>query len=398
MTHDKATSPSDAALAGPDFRFDLREVNGALGDLGTLLPLTLATVALVGLSPAAVFLGFGLFYLLTGLVYRLPVPVQPMKAVAAVAVVSQVSPAEIALAGAVIGLVLLVLGGSGVIDRIARLVPQSVLAGLQLGLGLGLAWIALGLMQGAPLLGGLTFCLAIVLLWRGGHAALATLGVGIFLGAVFGASGLVLDPAAGLPGLPGWPGTAAGLHMALADLALPQLALTLMNAVVLTALVARDSFGDRAAGVTPRRLCLTTGAANVLLAPFGALPMCHGAGGLVAHARFGARTGGAPVMLGVALLLVAAMPAPWRAGALGMVPEAVLGALLLIAAGQLAAGRRLVDALPSCRPVIAVTAVATLAVNPLAGLVAGTAAEILRKAIVRRLWPRPGTHAVGGRE
>jgi MFS superfamily sulfate permease-like transporter len=160
--------------------------------------------------------------------------------------------------------------------------------------------------------------------------------------------------------------------------------MTLTNAVFLTTLVARDSFGDRAAHVTPRRLCMTTGAANIILAPLGALPMCHGAGGVAAHHRFGARSGGAPVMLGAALLLLALLPGDLQRTALGTIPAATLGALLLVAAIELATSRRLLDARPSCRPVIALTAFATVFGNPLLGLGAGTLAEIVRKALIAR--------------
>ncbi|WP_299654498.1 putative sulfate/molybdate transporter [uncultured Jannaschia sp.] len=291
------------------FRFDLREANGALGDIGTLLPLTIATIAIVGLSAQAVLLGFGLFYIATGLIYRLPVPVQPMKAIAAVALVSTVPPGAIALSGVLIGLVLLFLGATGLIDRIARLVPQSVLSGLQLGLGLALAWIALGLIQDQWIIGGLTLAVASIALRVGAHAALLAIGAGI-------ASGFVI-------GHPGWPELAQAtggnwfplriemddVRSSIADLALPQLALTLTNAVFLTAFVAQDSFGQSADCVTPRRLCLTSGASNLLCAPFGALPMCHGAGGLVAHHRFGARTGAAPLLIGAVILVLACLPA-----------------------------------------------------------------------------------------
>ena len=370
----------------PDrFRFDLREVNGALGDLGTLLPLTIGAIALVGLSATQVLLGFGLFYIITGLIYRLPVPVQPMKAIVAVALVAEISPASIALSGMLIGAALLLLGGTGVIDRIARLVPQSVLTGLQLGLGLGLAWISLGLMAGQPLIGVVSLGLAAAALRLGAHAALMTLGFGVAAGHFTGHEALPdLSGAAAM----GWLAPVPDLEdmrIAIADLALPQLALTLTNAVFLTALVAQDSYGARAARVTPRRLCVTSGAANLVLAPFGALPMCHGAGGVAAHHRFGARSGGAPVMLGAALLAVALLPQDLRHTALLAVPSATLGALLLIAAVELAANRRLFDARPSCRPVIAITALATLLGNPLIGLVLGTLAEAVRKAILARL-------------
>ena len=369
------------------FRFDLREANGALGDVGTLLPLMIGAIALVGLPASNVLLCFGLFYIATGLIYRLPIPVQPMKAIAAVALVSEITPGAIALSGILIGLALLALGASGLIDRIARLVPQSVLSGLQLGLGLALGWIAIELMEDQVVIGLVSLGVAVALLRFGAHAALATILCGISLGTLLeasGVSGLVPPEPSGWPaGVP----TLTDLGIAVTELALPQLALTLTNAVFLTALVAQDSFGRRAERVTPRRLCLTSGAANILLAPLGALPMCHGAGGVAAHSRFGARTGGAPIMLGVGLLFIALLPDQLRQVALASIPMATLGALLLIASVELAASRRLIDALPSCRPVIAVTALGTVFANPLIGLILGTLAEVLRKHIVSR-WKR----------
>ncbi|WP_417606826.1 putative sulfate/molybdate transporter [Primorskyibacter flagellatus] len=370
---------------GNGFRFDLPEANGALGDVGTLLPMVIGSIALIGLSAPHVLLSFGLFYIATGVIYRLPIPVQPMKAIAAVALVSEVTPGALALSGVLIGSALLFLGGSGIIDRLARLVPQSVLSGLQLGLGLALGWIALGLMKDQMIIGALSLGIAMTALRIGTHAALATILSGVVLGLVFGRADLVqLGMPQGTDWMPSVP-TIKDIRMAVTDLALPQFALTLTNAVFLTALVAQDRFGPSAAHVTPRKLCLTSGAANLLLSPLGALPMCHGAGGVAAHHRFGARTGGAPVMLGASLLLLALLPAPLRDGALSSIPAATLGALLLIAAVELAASRRLVDARPSCRPVIAVTALATVFANPLFGLVLGTIAEILRKLLLSRL-------------
>ncbi|NND18703.1 MAG: benzoate transporter, partial [Silicimonas sp.] len=92
------------------------------------------------------------------------------------------------------------------------------------------------------------------------------------------------------------------------------------------------------------------------------------------------------VMMGVALAVLALLPGGYAA--LALIPAVALGALLLVASADLAISRRLFDAMPSCRPVIAVTAVAVVAWNPLAGLVLGTLAEIVRKAIVRRLFAR----------
>ena len=376
--------PRGASLSGKgdcrltrDFVFDLREASGALGDLGTLLPLMIAAVALGGLAPAPVLLGFATFYLVTALVYRLPVPVQPMKAMVAVMLVAEVPPEALALAGVMVGAVLLMLGVTGWIDRLLRLVPQSVISGLQLGLGLMLALVALELMAAQPVLGALALLALLGLIRTGFPAAL-----------VFVCAALAIGWALGLPGVemavPAGAGTEGIAAMALGELALPQLSLTLTNAVLLTAIVMKDGFGGRADHVTPRRLALTSGLANLALAPFGAMPMCHGAGGAVAHRKFGARSGGAPLMLGLALGLLAVVPGGF--GLLAAVPAVALGALLLVASADLALSRRLFDAMPSCRPVIAVTALGVVLWNPLAGLILGTVAEMIRKAIVRRMF------------
>jgi MFS superfamily sulfate permease-like transporter len=366
------------------FRFDLREASGALGDLGTLLPLMLGAIAVVGVAPVPVLLGFAVAYIGTAFAYRLPVPVQPMKAVAAVLLTAEATPASLAAVGVMIGVVLVVLGWTGWIDRVGRLLPQSVLAGLQLGLGATLALTSLGLLVATPWLGFATLLLLLALLRLPGvPAALVALAFATAAGHLLSAPVLPKpDPAWTLlaSGLPSW----AELEQAFAVLVLPQLALTLTNAVLLTALVAGDCFGERARNVTPRRLALSSGLANLVLTPLGALPMCHGAGGVVAHHRFGARSGGAPLMLGLALLVIALVPGGAGVALLAAVPAAGLGALLLVAAVDLAASRRLWDCRPSCYPVIAATALVTLAADPFWGLVAGFAAEASRVALLRR--------------
>lgn len=378
-----ATPRSDKVSVG------LREVSGALGDLGTLLPLMLGAVAVAGLAPMPVLLGFAVFYIATALYYRLPIPVQPMKAVAAVVLTAQVGGAELVASGVLLGIGLLVLGLTGWIDRLARLVPQSVLAGLQLGLGGAMALLSLELMASAPLLGAIVLAVLLgLLLVPALPAALFGLATAILLAPLFAAPAIdvaAFAPAvfqlAHLPGL-------AEVEDAVTRLVLPQLSLTLTNAVLLTALLAGDYFGPRAARVTPRRLSISSGLANLLLTPLGALPMCHGAGGLAAHYRFGARSGLAPLLLGAALLILALLPGGAGAALLAAIPMAGLGAMLLVAAGELALTRRLFDCRPSCWPVIAVTAGVVLWVDPFWGLLAGSAAELLRMAVVRRLYAR----------
>ena len=361
-----------------------RDASGALGDLGTLIPLGLGAVGLAGLAPVPVLLGFAVFYIATGLYYRLPVPVQPMKAVTALLLTTQVSSQSLVASGVLIGGILLILGLTGWINGAARLIPRSVLSGLQLGLGLMLAHMSFGLMATSLPLGFVTLALLGVTLKLFPHwpAALIGLAGSVALGTFLGAQGLILpadDSVAfllpELPGIEDW-------QQGISTLVLPQLALTLTNAIVLTALVVGDYFGEQSHRVTPARLSVSTGLANLFLVPLGALPMCHGAGGVAAHHRFGARTGMAPVLLGTGLLLIALVP-----GGLSMIaaiPMAGLGALLFVAAAELALSRRLWTAKPSCWPIIAITAVVTVWADPFFGLLAGIASETVRTAWLRR--------------
>ncbi|MFP4538500.1 MAG: putative sulfate/molybdate transporter [Dichotomicrobium sp.] len=370
---------------GEKFVFNLRELSGALGDLGTLLPLMLGTIAVVGMAPMPVVLGFAVFYIVTAVHYRLPIPVQPMKAVAAVLLTAQIGPAALAASGVMIGAVLLILGLTGWINRLARLVPQSVLAGLQVGLGLALGLVAVDLMASAPLLAVVTMTILLgLLLVPRAPSALITLAVAVVMARALGIPGMGMETTSSAVyfSLPAWP-TLAELQNAVSLYVLPQLSLTFTNAVLITALLAGDYFGERAAHVTPKRLSITSGLANLLLTPFGALPMCHGAGGLAAHHRFGARSGSAPLALGLALLAVALWPGGAGLALIAGIPAAALGVLLLMASGELALSKRLFDCKPSCWPVIAVTTGVTVWADPFWGLLAGSAAELARLAAVR---------------
>jgi len=363
----------------------LAELGGSLGDMGTFVPLVLGAVTLAGLPACGVLAGFGLFYLASAALYRAPIPVQPMKAVAAVLLTSGLSAAQVAAAGLLLGLAMLALALSGLIDALARLIPRSVVTGLQLGLGIALAILALELMGEAPLLAVATLAATALLLRVPGLPATLL----VLAGAVAAGQWLALAPAlpalrldAALPGLlvPGVQDLAAVAGSVVA----PQLALTVTNAVILTAALSRDLLGERARRATPRNLALSTGAANLLLAPLGALPMCHGAGGLAAHVRFGAHSGAGIGALG-ALLLALGLLAPEAATALLLaVPTAAVGALLAVAALELAWSRRLLEARPACLPVIGVTAAAAVLVDPLAGLAAGWATELAAGAVARR--------------
>ena len=178
-------------------------------------------------------------------------------------------------------------------------------------------------------------------------------------------------PAFSLPGLD-------GLRQATLEALLPQLALTLTNATVITAAIAAEYFPRDRDRITPDRLALSTGAMNLLLAPLGAIPMCHGAGGLVVQHRFGARTGLAPAIFGISCLLLGLLLGPNALLLLALLPMAAVGALLVIAGVDLAITRRLRRASPDRLLVITLTGLACVVGNVVLGLLLGVLLEALR--------------------
>jgi len=378
---------SERSTTAPTRRF-LLECSGACGDLGTFIPHVVGAMTVAGLAPVGVLLGFAVFLIATGLFYGLPLPVQPMKAISAVILTGGLRPGEVAGAGIIMGVVLLVLGITGWIDRLARVIPQSVSAGLQLGLGLLMGVIGLKLILETPWIGfgSLTLLFVLTRVPRCPAAPLA-LGVAMLAGWATGNTGMASEVAVtpGAPHLvvPSWPEVWRSFQVAV----LPQLSLTLTNAVIVTASLSRQLFPSTGSIATERRLALSSGLANVLLCPFGAMPMCHGAVGLAAQFRFGARTGLAPIIFGAVLLVLAVGFADDAAALFALIPIGAVGSLLIFAGTDLAISRRLFDGKPSCLWVIGATALATVTVNPALGLILGWVAELMRAAVVRRLIP-----------
>ncbi|MEJ2454429.1 MAG: molybdate transporter family protein [Candidatus Thiodiazotropha sp.] len=365
------------------------EFSGAFADLGTFLPIVLAILSLHQMDPSGLLLGFGIFALAVAVIYRRPVPVQPMKVVAAVVITSQLSAAMIAATGLLIGGVLLILGCLGWINRLAEKVPQTLLQGIQMGVGLYLAWAGLKLMSDQWMI-GLTLFLIVLILQR------TRLSSYVVLGIVIGFAAWSLFSEAQSPTLnPGiyWPQPVAihlqDLWQATTDVLLPQLALTLTNAVLATAAIASDLFPADRARITPQRLALSTGGLNLLLAPFGAFPMCHGAGGLVVQHRFGARTGLAPAIFGLSCLALGLFLGPDALKLLELLPLPAVGALLAVAGIHLALSRKLLHTEGRRLAVILTTALGCVLFNVAVGLVIGLLAEFLRRLYDKQRQTKP---------
>jgi Molybdate transporter of MFS superfamily len=358
----------------------LGDASGAFADLGTFLPLVLGVLMVRHFHPTGLLVGFGVFALVTAAVYRRPVPVQPMKVVAAIVIATGISPQAVAAGGLLMGLILVLLAVSGSIAALARWAPQSVLTGVQLGIGLHLILAGFRLVNGGWVVGAasLAALLALQLTRFKPVAALAVL---------ITSAAWALQQSGGMPSLtPGFylpeltlPHWRDG-WTALQSLALPQLPLTLTNAVLAPAAIALSLFPeDGARRITARRLALSSGLLNALLAPLGAFPMCHGAGGLVVQYKFGARTGMAPALFGLSCLALGLLFGPDALLLLSVLPMAAVGALLVVAGGELAISKRLFDASQDSLAVIVLTGVIAVTINIATGFVVGILAEILRR-------------------
>ena len=383
------------------YKFNRLEVAGSLGDLGTLLPLAIGMILINGLSPTGLFLSVGLFYIASGIYYGVPIPVQPMKVIGAYSIATAMTALQITASGLLIGVILLVIGATGAISFIGRYIPKSVVRGVQLSTGTLLMVQGIKFMLGTSKLQMLQqsaepflmldsigpLPIGIIIGTAGGlltlllldskkiPAGLVVVSGGLALGFLFGDHEMLnkIEPGIYFPQiLPlGWP-TSVDFTFALFGLVLPQIPMTLGNAVIAYADLSKDYFGKHSAKVTYPAACITMGLANLFSSCVGGMPLCHGAGGLAAHYRFGARTGGSNLIIGVIFILLAVLLGPHTLSAVNLLPMSILGILLLFAGSQL--GLTIID-LQERKEYFVVLVILgiTLAGNLAAGFIVGTA-------------------------
>jgi hypothetical protein len=273
-----------------------------------------------------ILLFFGIWFILTGLYYRLPIPLEPMKAIAVIVIAGGIGSGEVAAAGLILGVIFLLLGYGRFFAIIERWVPQSVVRGIQLGLALLLFRSSLGFVVKDPtffLLGiAIIGCFYLIARYRSipDLSAIVVIGVGLIAGiAFYGVPPVSLIPAPQLV-IP----VPADFSSAFATLVLPQIVLTITNAILATSLLTRDLFAQ---DVPPKKFSTTIGLMNLTSVPFGGFPMCHGAGGLAGQYRYGARTGGANVYAGMIFLIIAIFFSSPQV--LSIIAIGLLGALLI---------------------------------------------------------------------
>ncbi|GAB6879742.1 hypothetical protein JCM17823_20160 [Halorubrum gandharaense] len=347
-------------------RFDAGEVTGALGDSITVLPIVVSLALLTPLSLAHTLLAFGVFQILWGVVYGIPLSVEPMKALAGLAIAGAISLGELVAAGLLAGAVLLFAGRLGAVGAIERIVGLPVVRGIQLAVALLLAVTGVELAAGSPGVAAAAtgVVLIVALAGYGNASALVVLGLG----------GLAAVYAAGVPTptLPEATAFASGtpvFSLGAVEATVAQLAMTVGNAAVATALLCSDLF-DR--DVSADRLAESMGGMTLAALPMGGLPMCHGSGGLAGKHAFGARTGGANVLLGVGYLGLATV-----AGVALAFPLAALGVLLVLVGYELATTAMKSDD----RLLTIVVGLLGVLANVGLAFVVGTAISVLRRKV-----------------
>lgn len=393
---------------GLRYRFNRLEAAGSLGDLGTLLPIAIGMILINGLEPCGLFFSIGLFYILAGIYFGITVPIQPMKVIGAYAIATGLDASPIFASGALMGIVLILIGGTGAISVLGRYTPKSVVRGVQLSTG------ALLMAQGVKFMIGTSKFQAIRQAAEP-YLSLQSLGpvpIGIVIGVIGGLltlflvdnkrvpaglflvlCGILIGLGLGthqgfqdlrfginLPGIlpSGMPST-RDFSLAFLLLVLPQIPMTFGNAVIAYADLSREYFGEASSRVTYRSACISMAIANFVSFLTGGMPLCHGAGGLAAHYRFGARTAGSNLIIGSIFVILAIFLGKHLLSILYLVPMSILGVLLLFAGGQLA--MTIIDL--KDRKELFVTLVIlgiTLATNLAAGFIAGLTIAYLLKS------------------
>lgn len=339
----------------PSFIFNRVEFSGSLGDLGALLPIAIGMIVLNGLSATNVMVTVGLFYIIAGLYFKVPVPVQPMKVIGAYAIAVGLTPTQVIASSLWMGLFVLFLGTTGLIHIIGKYTPKSTIRGVQLGVGIilmgkGLRFMIepdpnlvvqfIGPINTGIILGIIGMALTLLLLEnrKVPPAVLVVFG-GILLGLFIGKPLKLEDLKIGfhIPrffpyGMPSW----SDMIWVLPVLVLPQIPMTIGNAILSNTDVMHEYFGQRAHRASYRSIANSQGIADIISFVWGGIPMCHGAGGLAAMYRFGARTAAANLMIGGIFVSLGLFFGQNALHILNLLPLSILGVLLVFAGAQLA--------------------------------------------------------------
>ena len=373
-----AVEPTDTRRIASGIRFDRNELSGAFGDIGTDFPLIIGMIVAAKLDPASTLAMFGLMQILTGTFYCIPMPAQPLKAMAVLVIAQKVSGNVLYGGGLAIGIAMFVLAATGLIDVVAKVVPKAVIRGIQFGLGLQLSTLALKDYVPAEGVGGYALALvafAVIIFLLGNRRfppAPFVIALGIAVALAFRVDLTVLGQGIGFHAPVAHIPAVSDIWTGFLLLALPQIPLSLGNSILATKQITTDLFPEKQ--LTVRKISFTYALMNLINPFFSGVPTCHGSGGMAGHYTFGGRTGGSVIIYGAMYLVLGLL----FAGSFGQVvylfPKPILGTILLFEAVALLALSR--DMAHSAKHLSVVIVVGLLAVNLpygyLVALVVGT--------------------------
>ena len=391
-----------------NYRFDRLEVSGSLGDLGTLLPIAIGMILINGISPSGVFYSIGLSYIISGVYFKIPVPVQPMKVIGAYSIAAGLDSSMIHTSGILMAFLLLIIGWTGTINIISRYTPKSVVRGVQLATGVllmsqgiqfmlgtsqfqllknaaepyltiqSLGPVSIGIIIG--IVGGM---LTLLLLEnRKCPAGLVVILLGIFIGIISGTHEGFDKMGFGFH-LPEFLPVEIPNHqlvtMTILMLVLPQTPMTIGNAVIAYSDLSKNYFGSDSNKVTYKSSCISMAVANFVSYLLGGIPLCHGAGGLAAHYRFGARTAGSNLIIGSIFIILIVCFGTSILPILYLLPMSILGVLLVFSGSQLALTILDLDTRKDLFAALLILGI-TIATNLAAGFIVGMIAALILKS------------------
>jgi len=321
--------------------YNRMELAGAFGDLGTFIPFVAAYITLNKMDPLGILVAFGVFKIFVGQYFKTPFPVQPMKAIGGMAIAhpETITQGMIWGSGLFTAIFWLVMGLTGAVSWLHKITAKPIIRGIMLGLGLSFVLEGIGMMKGQPVVAIIALAGTFFLLSK---EKVPTMLVLLAFGVIMA---LMVNPGLWqeltqisirfrIPdiyiGKISWQDLVAGTLI----LGLPQAPLTLGNAIIGTAEENNELFPDRPAKV--KTIAVDHGIMNIFSAAIGGVPLCHGAGGMAGHVRFGARTGGALVILGIIVLLLGLFFSDSVATIFKFFPLSILGVILFFTGLELA--------------------------------------------------------------
>jgi xanthine/uracil/vitamin C permease (AzgA family) len=369
-----------------NIKFNRNELSGSFGDIGTDLPLIVGMIAACSLDPASSFIMFGVMQIMTGLVYGIPMPVQPLKAMAVLMISQKLSGNLMYGAGLTIGFIMLLLTSTNLLKLIIKYIPTSVVRGIQFGLGLSLAKLALKdyvMADGLDgyLLAGLGFLITIILIGNRKYPP----AIFVILTGIIFASFVTVDFSKLIAGfglnIPKFNVPAPGDMLdGFLLLAIPQIALSISNSIIATKRTVTDLFPERKISVN--KIGWTYSVMNIINPFFSGIPTCHGAGGIAGHYSFGGRTGGSVVIYGSLFLIIGLLFASGFSEFVKFFPNAILGVILLFEA--LALMTFIMDIAPSKKCLYVAFVVALIAFILPYGYAIGLVTGIILDAMIKK--------------